>query len=278
MNNTTNSNLLLLILAAVQAIGAVFSMLSYFNITSASLSRAVSWVLAVILCIGIAFAVSFRPRGPRLVFQQPEASNPIPKTSTDRPSKPTLRSLQIHRLVTLTVWSMLASFVVIMSTHITGFYLVALAPLWVSAGSFSATRIASGNKTSAIMLGSLLCGVLGTWLGSVGDGDTGTQLGFVWGSMAGGLTTSFFARRDAYMSFPSSLISTLVFFGLTGAILRSSITWLWGHLAGFVRFAFPLLMCESMLILVGYLLWTVLTELRVQIRKNTHRSKRGAPK
>ena len=196
--------LALLALAAVQALGAVFSVLTYFNITSAAFSW--SLVLATTLGVGITFAVYLRLRDPHLALQQPGASNLLPQANNDRPSTPTLRSLQIHRLVTLAAWSMLASFVVFMSTHITGFYLVALAPLWVSAGSFAAARIASGNRASAIMLGGLLCGFFGAWLGSVGDGDTGTQLGFVWGCMAGGLTASYFASGDAYMSLSSSLI------------------------------------------------------------------------
>jgi hypothetical protein len=205
----------------------------------------------------------------RSLPQQPETSDSLPQASPDRPPTPTLRSLQIHRLVTLTAWSMLASLVVVMSTRITGFYLVALGPLWVSAGGFAAARIASGNRPSAIVLGGLLCGLFGAWLGSVGDGDTGIQLGLVWGSMAGGLAASYFASWKAYMSFLSSLTSTAIFFGLTVAILGSSITFILENPTGFVRTGFSFLTYEAMLLLTGYLLWAVLKKFGEQLKART---------
>jgi hypothetical protein len=234
-------------LAVVQALGAIVGVVGYFLVPSKLLWTRLVWsILAVVfvaVCIGW-FLNRRRRAGDKLAETELQQAG-APTSDVQL----TFAKGRIHCLIPLTVWSALASMVVIyMSNHRTALLIVALAPVWVGILTLGVTRL-SRHRPSVITMGALCCGLLGAWLGS--DGDSGTLLGFSWYSLAGYLVARVWVDRDATVSIVTAVICSALFIMLTALIMgRDNLEPLLEP-SGFVRSGAPYFAMQVYLILSG---------------------------
>ncbi|HEV7428477.1 MAG TPA: hypothetical protein VGQ46_19130 [Thermoanaerobaculia bacterium] len=253
MKPSTRSSLQLTF-AAIQALGAVFAIAALFGFTPASLLPSVVWlILAATVCGGVAFTLnSQNPIGVAALSRSIRESGSHSEPD-DRWTLSASQSWRIHRLVPLTICSIVASIVIVpMSSDITAACLVGLAPLWVGGVSFASAKVVASHKHSAVAIGSLVCGFLGAFVGS--NGNAATELGFIWYCLAGGLMTGYFVTTDERMSIAAATIGTALFIGSTAVIADFVVSHFLKNLSSFIRRGFPVFILEMDLIVLGYLL------------------------
>jgi hypothetical protein len=225
--------------AVIQTLGAIVAVVSSFLHPSASVWARVVWSVVAVGLIGacISWFVNKQER-PVAVSN---AGQPAPHAATPSNNGGTTRNLttrRIHYLVPLTLWSALASMVVVyMSSHQTALLLISLAPLWIGLTALGATAVIS-DRTSAIAMTVLSCGLLGAWLGS--NGDSATRLGFVWYALAGFLVSGVLVSRDSAVSLATTMSCTILFVLLTVLIMgRDDYSYAFLHPASCVRTGAP---------------------------------------
>jgi uncharacterized protein with PQ loop repeat len=84
----------------------------------------------------------------------------------------------------------------------------------VGAVSFGVSRLVKGHKIASFILGGLVVGVVGGWLGYMLSGkysDTGVQLGFTYGMIVGASSASYFSSKNKKTNIFWALTSTLIF-------------------------------------------------------------------
>ena len=234
--------------AAVQALGAIVAVVSFLLPSNSPWTRLVWLILAVTLvgvCIGW------------FVNAQSRAAEKSAETEPLQVAEPTRNAAQrssfakcrIHCLVPLSVWSALASVVVIfMSSDLTALFLVALAPIWIGLLTFGATKV-SRHRPSVITMAVLCCGFFGAWLGSAGD--SATRLGFLWYSLAGYIVSRALVYRDATVNIVTAAICTALFVLLTGLVMGRYALRPLLQPSGFIRDGAPLFALEAYLVLSG---------------------------
>jgi hypothetical protein len=253
MKSSTRNNLQLAF-AAVQALEAIFAIAALFGSTPGSLKPQVIWlILTATVGAGLTFTLYSQNRISVSAFPRlaPE-DRPRPAAVEQRP-RSAWQSYRIHRLVPLTVCSIVASIVIVpMSSDITAAFLVALGPLWIGAVSFACVKLVATHTRSAVVISSLVCGFVGAFVGSAGN--AAAELGFIWYCLAGGLTTGYFVTADQQMSIASAITGTVIFVGGTAAIADFVVSHFLKNLSDFVRTGFPFFVLEMNLILICYLL------------------------
>jgi hypothetical protein len=134
-----------------------------------------------------------------------------------------------------------------MSSPLTALLMVALAPVWVFLLALTTKKI-STQRASAFALTTLFCGLVGAWLGS--GGDAGTQLGFVWYSLAGFLVASTLFDGDQSVTLSLATVTTALFVLLTALVMGNEFTDPFRRPAEFVRAGSPVFAFEVYLLLV----------------------------
>jgi hypothetical protein len=267
--NASARDRLHLSLAAIQAFGAVLASLSLLGVRQESFNKIVGWTVIPIVVVALVGLAYSKRRGSTTGSVAAESGDQGPEVTLGDPSQARHKYPTLHRMVVFTLWSILASSVVVyFTTHATGLLLVALGPLWFGTGAFIATWIAGRHRASAILLAALFCGAFGAWLGSAGN--TGMELGFLWGSLMGALAADYFFTADPYMSLWPAIAGTVIF--LSAVALMLIPYGAYTALGNFMRAGFPLLLIEAMLLLVGYSSKSLASLLTADLRNAGDRS------
>ncbi|MDB4914699.1 MAG: hypothetical protein JWM95_2343 [Gemmatimonadetes bacterium] len=239
---------LVLSFAAIQALGSAVSISGFFVLPAASLVTRLAWLALTMTPIFAGIVWFVRRPSPS------HGGDVLPADDTPaRAGRPPAGS-RVHRLIPLTIWSAVASTVVVyMSDPLTAIVLVGLAPVWVCSLSAAAFRV-SPHRPTVVMLSSLLCGIFGAWLGSAGNAST--LLGLGWYLLAGYVVGEALAEGDAFMSAIGAVASTAVFLGVTWFLVSPVPAFL--EPSSFVREGAIFFGFEAYQVILGGWLWRVL--------------------
>lgn len=235
-------------LAAVQSVGAIVAIVGYFLTSSSSVWSRLVWSLLAIAIVG-AFVGRFvnaqrHAANEHADAQLAHAAAPEPEARWSAAS-----GRRIHCFVPLTLWSAVASLVIVyMSNRRTALLLVALAPLWIIILALAAMRV-TPHRESVVAMVVLFCGLLGAWLAA--DGDSAAGLGFLWYSLAGYIVAVVLLDRDATVSVVTALICTALFVLLTAFIIGREIIYPLVSPSDFIRTGAPFFALEVYLVLSG---------------------------
>lgn len=249
----SNLNRLHLALAAVQAFGAALASLSLLGVPPASFSKAIFWMIITVAGAGFAVILYSLRRGEQLDIS---ASSRSQTQTIERAPGAAGGHVVVHRMVALTLWSVLAACVVVyLTSHLMSLFMIGLAPLWIGAGSFMANRIAREDRVSPVLLSSLFCGAFGAWLGSAGN--HGMVFGFLWGSLTGALTGDYLATSSPYVGIWPCLVGSVIFTTSIGFLLSPWDDFMVGAIGNFIRAGFTSLAMEAMVLCMIYALGTL---------------------